>query len=347
MLDFDRSDFLKYLSGFPQQILDTRELMKNVKVDYSISQFQNLVIGGMGGSAIAGDLALAFSREKLPLPAMVIREYDIPVFVNKSTLFIALSYSGNTEETLSTSQQAIEKGATLIGISSGGELENICKKGNYVHIKIPEGYPPRQALGYLFFSLYYLLDRLGVSIANEADVNETVTLLQELAGRYDPHLNMGSNLASHIAQSIYHAFPVIYTGVPFLYPVPVRWRNQFNENSKCMAFSNVFPELNHNEIMGWEGLYEVNKHLRIILLRDPEETPRMKKRIEISKEVIRNSRIPLGEIFSEGSSRLARLFSLIYVGDWASYLLAMLNEKDPIRIDGITYLKEKLSELPA
>ncbi len=344
MLDYDRSNFLTFLKGFPDQISETRKMMKNVTVDVELSAFRNLIFAGMGGSAISGELFAAFAAEQLPIPMQVLRGYDIPGYVNESTLFIAISYSGNTEETLTATRQAMENGATVVGISSGGELETLCVQKGFPHIKIPAGYPPRQALGYLFFSLYYLLDKIQGRIVKAREVTETERLLRELAARFNPEQNTGSNLANNIAQSIYHAFPVIYTAVPYLYPVPVRWRNQFNENAKTMAFSNVFPELNHNEIMGWEGMTELNKHLRIIILRSSDETPRMQKRIEISKEVIRKYNLPLGEIFAEGKSRLARMFSLIYVGDWASYHLAMLNEKDPIRIDSIDYLKQKLSE---
>lgn len=344
MLDYNRSNFLPFLKGFPDQIPETRKMMKNIAVEFKLSAFRNLVFAGMGGSAISGELFAAFAVEQLPIPMQVLRGYNIPGYVNDGTLFIAVSYSGNTEETLTATQQSAEKGAKIVGISSGGELETLCTQKGFLHIKIPTGYPPRQALGYLFFSIYYLMDKLGAGIAKPKEVTETERLLRELTARYNPEQNTGSNLANNIAQSIYHAFPVIYTAVPYLYPVPVRWRNQFNENAKTMAFSNVFPELNHNEIMGWEGMKELNKHLRIIILRSSDETPRMQKRIEISKEVIRKYHLPLGEIFAEGKSRLARLFSLIYVGDWASYHLAMLNEKDPIRIDSIDYLKQKLSE---
>ena len=344
MVDYDRSNFLTFLKNFPQQLHQTEELMKDFAVDFDIRRFQNIVFAGMGGSAIAGDLFSAFARESLPVPTHILREYDIPGFVGESTLFIATSYSGNTEETLTASKAAVKRGATLIGISSGGSLLTLCEEGNHPFIRIPHGYPPRQALGYLFFTLYFLADKLGMSIRNDKDLAETEQLLQDLSERYNPELSMGNNLANHIAQSVYHAIPVIYTAAAYLYPVPVRWRNQFNENSKAMAFSNVFPELNHNEIVGWDGLKEVNKHLRIILLRDPEENPRIQQRIDISKELLKKSGIPFGEIFAEGNSRLARLFSLIYVGDWASYYLAMLNEKDPMRIDNIDFLKQKLSE---
>jgi len=345
MFDYDRSNFIAYLKGFPKQISKSIKLMKDVSVDLDMSGIQHLVLSGMGGSAISGELLLGYAHDELKTPPLLVRDYTIPGFVNRHTLFIASSYSGNTEETLATVRQAVKCKAEIIGISSGGKLEEICNKGDYLHIKIPAGIPPRQALGYLFFPLLILFDKLGLISVKKEDLDETGHLLQELAERYNPEKSLGNNLAHHIAQSIYHAIPIIYTGAPHLYPVPVRWRNQFNENAKAMAFSNVLPELNHNEIMGWEGLSQVNKHFRVILLRDPEESARIKHRINITKEILREKGVLFGEIFAEGNSRLARMFSLVYTGDWASWYWAMLNEKDPLHIHSIDRLKEKLSRL--
>ncbi|MCB0291702.1 MAG: bifunctional phosphoglucose/phosphomannose isomerase [Calditrichaeota bacterium] len=344
MFDYDRSNFISFLNSFPEQIQRSQELMANLTFDLDVAGLQNIVLSGMGGSGISGDLLLGYTADEITLPTFINRDYTIPGFVNEHTLFVAVSYSGDTEETLSAMAQAAERSARLVGISSGGKVEQYCQQHHIPHIKIPGGFPPRQALGYLFFPALFLFEKLGLISSKTAEVAETRELLQELIDRYSPVTSYGNNLAHHIAQSVYHAIPVVYTGAPFLQPVTVRWRNQFNENSKSMAFSNVFPELNHNEIMGWEGLKEVNKHFRVILLRDPEESPRVKQRINITKEILKNRQILFGEVFAEGQSRLARLFSLISAGDWASYYWAMLNEKDPITIDSIDLLKEKLSK---
>lgn len=347
MLDYDRSNFIAYLTGFPEQITETLKFMEKFSVNLNISGIHNIVITGMGGSAISGDLFLAYIYDELKVPTYTNRDYTVPAFVDKHTLFIASSYSGDTEETLEALKEAAERSAVIICITSGGLMEQFCEQGGHPCIKIPGNLPPRQALGYLFFSLVSLFQKPGFIAPRDADIEETRKLLYELADRYNPETSFGNNLANHIAQSIYHAIPIVYTGVPFLYPVPVRWRNQFNENAKSMSFSNVLPELNHNEIMGWEGLPEVNKHFRVILLRDRDEAPRSRKRIAITKEILKNKKILFGEVFAEGHSRLARLFSLIFLGDWASYYWAMLNEKDPISIDSIDILKRKLSEAEA
>jgi len=344
MLDFDHSNFIRFIEEFPEQVKESDELVKKVDIPISRSDLQHLVISGMGGSAIAGDLLLAYVQDELNVPGVVNREYQLPAFVNEHSLVIAISYSGNTEETLSSVEQALHKNARVVGIASGGELENICKKNQLPFIKVPGGYPPRQALGFLFFSVLNVLEKIQLIEFKKADKKETLAVLGELRERLGPQSSFGHNLANHIAQTLYHTVPVIYTAVPYFYPIPVRWRNQFNENSKVMAFSNVFPELNHNEIMGWEGPRQVNQHFRVILLRDREESSQNKKRVEITKQILKNKKIPVLEVFSEGKSRLARMFSLIYTGDWASYYLAMINEKDPITIDSIDFLKKKLKE---
>lgn len=344
MLDFDRSNFIVFLEEFPSQIQKAQELLRAVPTSVSGDSIRNVVLVGMGGSAIAGDLLASYASDQLSVPCLVHRNYDLPRFVDSTTLIIALSYSGNTEETLTAFRQALQKKAQVLGISSGGELEQLCLENNCLHVKVPGGHPPRQALGYLFFSLLFLFQKMGYLDVQSEHVEETIQLTRHLQERLSPNHSYGNNLANHIAQSLYHTIPVIYAAVPYFYPVAVRWRNQFNENSKMMAFSNVFPELNHNEIMGWEGPREVNKHFRVIILRDREESPENQKRVEITKEILKRKNVPLLEVFSEGQCRLSRLFSLIYTGDWVSYYLAMINEKDPIRIDSIDLLKEKLKE---
>jgi glucose/mannose-6-phosphate isomerase len=346
MLEHDRSNFLKLLKEFPQQIIQSVDLMKSFNAPWKSDDIQHLVFSGMGGSAIAGDLLLGYLEEQIKIPSLVNRTYNIPYFVNDKTLFVAISFSGNTEETISATRAAINKNAKVLGISSGGELQEICKSNNYPHIQITGGLPPRQALGYLFFSLLLALEKMGFVNDQAADIEETIHLASELVHRFDPKRTYNNNLANHIAQSIYHAIPITYTGAPYLHGVSVRWRNQFNENSKVIAFSNELPELNHNEIMGWEGLPEVNKHFRVILLRCPDEHERIKERFKITKEILKANKILFGEVFAEGNSHLARMFSLIIIGDWASYYLALHNGKDPMLIKSIDYLKEKLGSLP-
>ncbi|MFQ5584240.1 MAG: bifunctional phosphoglucose/phosphomannose isomerase [Calditrichia bacterium] len=346
MFKFDKSNFVTYLKEFPYQIKEVQDIFLNFTPELNVDGVRNFVFAGMGGSAISSDLFISYAREELKYPAFVNRDYSIPSFVDEGTLFIATSYSGNTEETLTAVRSAAQAGARIIGISSGGALKEFCSQKNYLHLKVPAGLPPRQALGYLFFPLLFLFQHFNFISKKEDEIHETYYLLKDLISRYSPDLSVGDNLPNHIAQTLFHAVPVIYTASPYLAALPVRWRNQFNENSKMMAFSNIFPELNHNEIMGWEGPAEVNRVFRVIILRDVEESPRNKQRLKITKKILRGNNVSILEVFAEGKSRLARLFSLIATGDWASYYLAMLNEVEPIKIDSIDLLKNELSKIP-
>lgn len=345
MLEFDRSNFLQLLKDFPAQIPEALSLTADFSFNFDTADINNIVIAGMGGSAISGDLMLGYLRDELPVPAVVNRSYSTPQFVNERTLFVAMSYSGDTEETLAATREAMARSAKVVAVTSGGELQDICIQNGFPYVQVPGGLPPRQALGYMFFPLLRMFENSGLIPSKEGEIAETVLLLKDMVERYDPKKNFGNNLANHIAQSVYHAIPITYTGVQYLYGVPVRWQNQFNENAKVLAYSNRFPELNHNEIMGFEGLPDVNKHFRIILLREANENPRIKERIKVTKKILRKHKILFGEVFSEGNTRLARMFTLIFTGDWASYYLAMLNEKDPMTIDSIDFLKTKLSEV--
>ncbi len=345
MFDSDRSNFIRFLKDFPDQINTSRRLADAVNVQAAIDNIRHIVFAGMGGSAISGDLLSAYLSDQLTVPVATVRGYELPGFVNENTLFIAISYSGNTEETLTVTRMAAEKGAAIIGLSSGGTLKEFCEQRKSTHLKLPEGYPPRQALGHLFFSLLFLLEKLKLASVSREDIDETRKILLKLRSSLSPESSYGNNLANHIAQNVYNNIPVIYTAAPLFHPVVVRWRNQFNENSKAMAFSNVFPELNHNEIMGWEGPYEVNRNFRVIILRDIQEPERNVHRVKITKKILKDNKILVSEIFAVGKSRLARLFSQIYIGDWASYYLAMIYDKDPITIDSIDLLKKKLSEI--
>ncbi|RMG65522.1 MAG: bifunctional phosphoglucose/phosphomannose isomerase [Calditrichaeota bacterium] len=343
MFDFDRSNFIAFLNDFPSQLQKSRTSVEAFAPSFRAEGIGQLVFCGMGGSAIAGDLLAGLYSDRLSLPVTVVRDYVLPAYVGAQSLVFACSYSGNTEETLAATIAALERGATVVGVSSGGKLADLCREKGLPHLSLPEGFPPRQALGYLFFTLLFALEKIGLVEVDDRSLEETTSLLEQLREWFSPAGSVGHNLANHLAQSLYKGIPLIYTGAPYLHAVGVRWRNQLNENAKSMAFSNVFPEMNHNEIMGFEGVPETISPLRVILLRDREEHPRVQKRFQIVKKLLREKNVPTSEVFSEGESRLARVMSLVYIGDWVSYYVAMLYEKDPIDIKSIDYLKAELA----
>lgn len=345
MHNSDYCNFVQFIRQMPAQITNSITLTEKLSLRKLPTDFANIVFTGMGGSAIAGDLLNAYIESELTVPFLLNRNYRLPNFVNDKTLVFVCSYSGNTEETLSATRQALERNAIIVGLTSGGQLQKLAEKKGFPCIQLPEGSPPRQALGYMFFSVLHFMENLGIVKSKQSEIDETVKVLIELRERNDPQNTKTHNLGKHIAQKLYKKVPIIYTASKFLYPVVIRWRNQFNENSKTLAFSNVFPELNHNEIMGCESPKELLLNFNIVLLRDKSETQTNRRRLEITRDMLRKCGLPIFEVFSEGESLLTRMFSQIYLGDWVSYYLALLYGKDPIRIDSIQHLKEALAHI--
>ncbi len=328
----------------PQQIKESLSFIGQVDLPEIPANLTNIAYLGMGGSAIAGDILSAYLLNEIPIPFSVFRNYTPPKYVGPNTLVLASSYSGNTEETLSAVKAAHEKKATIITLSSGGELADFAGQNKIPLIRIPEGLPPRQALGYMFFPFLHVLEGLGLIQSRADEIQETAHILEELSQRNDPANHHSPSLCRQIAQKLYRHTPVIYSAAEPFHPVATRWRNQFSEIAKVLAFSNQFPEMNHNEIMGWEAPTDVLSDFDVILLRDQTETPRNQKRLEITRDILMKKHIPVFEIFGEGSSLLARLFSQIYMGDWVSYHLALLYGQDPLEIKSIDKLKKMMQE---
>lgn len=336
----DRSNMLQLITGFPQQFRKGREIGEASKIDIKTKEIKNIFFAGMGGSAIGGDLIISCLGQDLKIPAFVVRNYYLPVFVDRSSLVIVSSFSGNTEESLSCYDHAREKGTQVVCISSGGELSKKAKADNIPLITIPGGIQPRAALGYLSVPLLVMLTRTGLVQIEDQDFDETEQLLENKKDSYSPDAK--DNFALSLANRLKNKIPVLYSAVDFLQIVGNRWKGQFSENAKVLAFCNVFPELNHNEIVGWERLPEVLSNFQIIYLRDEHDFSRTQKRMKITQDILERVTSPIIELWTEGNSRLARLFSLIYLGDWVSYYLAIINGIDPTRIDKINLLKNQL-----
>ncbi|MCK4353565.1 bifunctional phosphoglucose/phosphomannose isomerase [candidate division WOR-3 bacterium] len=301
------------------------------------STLQNIIICGMGGSAISGDLLTQYLNYEIKIPILINRNYSLPNFVNQSSLVFISSYSGNTEETLSAYKQAIKRTKNVICITSGGKLAN--EKPACV-FKIPKGYQPRCALGWLFVPMLLILNKLKIISNKQNELNETIELLSNLRDEF----NKSESAPFLLAKKMLNKFPIIYSDLRFS-PVAKRWVTQLNENSKIFAHFNTFSELNHNEIVGFPACQQarsksLNNSLVTILI-DREYDPQIKRRIEITVRIIAPY-TEIEKVESQGNSLLARLFSLIYFGDWVSYWLAILRKVDPTPIERIEELKHKL-----
>jgi glucose/mannose-6-phosphate isomerase len=344
MYSVDKSDFKRFLKNFHKQIKESSAIVNEANITLDASKINNLLYIGMGGSAIAGDLIKDILFDNLKVPTNVVRGYLAPAYCSENTLVIATSYSGNTEETLSAITAAAAANAQIIVVTSGGKLKEMAEENKWAAIIIPEGYQPRQALGYIFFTLYHVLGRIGLLSYYEDNLDYLVDEAKHWEKSYDYPNASSPVLPFDMANKINGKIPIIYSSAPLLRTVGVRWRNQFNENSKSMAFSNAFPELNHNEIVGWECNANLSKNFIVIFLENEDPHPRIKKRIDITKKIINDKGVEVMDIYTAGKTPLEKVFSLIVLGDWVSYYLALTYKKDPIEINNINYLKNELAK---
>ncbi len=340
----DKSNFKKYLTDFYTQIDAGKKLSDSAGVSLNTENIQNIVYLGMGGSAIAGDLLKDTLFKQLHVPMTVHRTYHAPAFANGNSLVVACSYSGNTEEVLSAVDDVTGNGAQVLVISSGGTLSKRAAENGWPLITLPAGYPPRMALGFMFFSLYHTLGRNNLIDDYQEDLSSLGTFVKDETGKHDATRHDGHILALELAKTLHHHIPVLYSSSPFLQTISRRWQNQLHENGKVLAFRNVLPEMNHNEIVGWEMELPCMDNLMAVFLENENPMPRIKMRITHTIEVIKKSGVKLIEVYSSGETVFEKVFSLIVLGDWVSYYLALLNKKDPMHIANIDYLKQQLAQ---
>lgn len=303
--------------------------------------YRQIVVTGLGGSAIGGDLLRVFTAGQLGIPVIVNRDYRLPRFVDDGTLVFAVSYSGNTEETLSAYDDARARGAAVVALTSGGKLSERARRDMVPLVTVPAGIAPRAATGYLFLPMLAVLERLGFLNGMAAEVSGLVRHLETLRGEYGPDTPTERNPAKKLAQDLYGRLPVIW-GISGTTEVAAqRWKGQINENAKAPAYWSVLPELNHNEIVGFEQPGEVLGHIWLIVLRDPEDHPRVNLRVEITRSFV-GSAAGISEFTASGPTRLARLYSLVYLGDYTSLYLALLYGTDPGPVRVIDRLKAEL-----
>lgn len=319
----DKYDMLQVINNFSSQCRDALGLPKGISVSNDIS---SILVIGMGGSAIGGDLLKSYMNDA-KVPIHVVRDYKVPNFVDENTLVFAISYSGNTEETLSALRDAQRKNARIIGITSGGQLAQECNKV----IKIPSGLQPRAALGYLFFPMLGILHNSNLARVKNEDINEMLALLKKT----DDFNSIGENIAKKLKDKV----PIIYSSEA-LAPVAMRWKTQINENAKVPAFYNLFSEMNHNEIAGYRGM---RRDFAAVIIKDKFDNDRIKKRIAICRQIM-EEKVEVIETETKGNGLLARMMSGIYIGDYASYHIAMWNRVDPTPVEIIESMKKKLAE---
>lgn len=340
--EVDKSHMLNHLAKTPDYCRDAIYRTEQTKVPKKVKP-KNIVIVGMGGSAIGGEILKDWLRDELPIPIEVNRDYTLPAYVDKDTLVFANSYSGNTEETLSSFLAALRRKCTTIAITSGGQLEVFCRELHVPHVTIPSGLPPRVAVPYLFFPLPVLLEKMGI-LSNVGDeLEEAIQVFGRVSKANSPDIPAEDNMAKRLATKIMDTVPVVY-GFRQYGAVAHRFKTQFNENSKYLSKHDVFPELNHNETVGWEAPESLTKNHSVILIRDPEEPLELRNRIDTTKSLVFSRAKKMHEITAEGNKKLAKMFSVLCIGDYASIYLAVLQNKDPTPVKIIDKVKKELAK---
>jgi len=312
----DKENMINVLDAFSEQCKDAVKIAKGIKVKGKID---NVIFCGMGGSGVVGDIAAEFVSK---IPFYIVHDYELPKAANKNSLIFLVSYSGNTEETLSCYKQAKSKKAKIVSITSGGKLSSLDKKA----IIIPKGFQPRVALGYLLMPILVVLANSKVIV--NPGINQALEVLDS---------KICSRKGFLLAKEIKGRLPIFYASNS-LKTAAYRCKTQINENSKQPAFNNVLPEMNHNEI---NGFYKNSNKIHAVFIRDKKDSEMVKKRMDISKVIIKE-KTKVSEIHSFGNNLLGRILSVIYIGDYASYYLALMNKEDPTPVPVIEVLKKKL-----
>ncbi len=339
----DSSGMLTHLHDFPEQCQQAWERIMRFDLPPEYKEIDKVIILGMGGSAIGGDVVRRLALAESKAPVWVQRDYSLPPFIDERTLVIASSYSGNTEETTSAFTQSLKTRAKKLVLTTGGKLKQLAEKEGIPVFAIDYQAPPRAAFPHSFIPLLGIFQKLGLLRDKSAELKEGLQILNKLAKDLAETTPLASNQAKQLATKLYRHAVVIY-GAEFLSEVARRWKTQLNENSKTTAFFELFPELNHNTVVGYDLPPELKDKIFVVLLRSASFNPRNRLRYEATAQLLAKAKIKHEVVEASGTSALAQVMGLILFGDYASLYLAILNRIDPTPVDSIDFVKKYLTQ---
>ncbi len=324
------------ITAFPEQLKQAWVTARTTPIDFNGWTPSNVLILGMGGSGISGAIASKMLSDASPVPIIANNDYTIPAWTGDSTLVVACSYSGNTEETLAALDAAVKAGAQVVAITSGGQLGALCDLHGWLAVRIPGGEPPRSQFGFAFTSVMHVLHEAGM-------VPEAV---YSAFGSAADHLR--ANQANCIERA--EALADLVEGKQVLLysdtaqeGLAIRWRQQLNENAKLLCSHHVFPEMNHNELVAWET---GDEGYVVLMIQMPEDHKRTRIRMEVCMEIFQQQGADVVVVEGDGEDSVLRFFDLVHVGDWLSLLLAERAGVDPVDIEKIDHLKTALAQIP-
>ncbi len=332
----DPRGMLNVITSLPESAEDAIDAAE--KVNLKVRRFRNLVVAGMGGSAVGGLLLKDWLQQTSMVPIVVSRDYSLPGFVGRDTLLFAVSYSGGTEETLSAFEEGKAKGAKIVVFTSGGELEKRAKETHLTTYKLPAGFQPRAAIAHQFLSLVIAAKKVGIAQDSWWEVREAIDVLRAMREEMRPETPQWSNPAKKLAEELHDYVPFVY-GSRIHEAVAYRWNTQLNENGKSPAGSSFIPEAFHNAIVAGEADKELLKKICAIFLLDPAESDHVTAKTRRFIDIIKPSFGKILEVQAHGEGRLARMLSALYVGDFVSAYLGVLYGKDPSTVESIERLK--------
>jgi len=332
---FDRSNALAVIAGQADQLRQQYEVEAPV-----VERLQNIVLTGMGGSALAAEFLRSWLSDRLPVPVEIVREYHLPAYVNEHSLIIISSYSGNTEEALSVLQDAKKYKGHIVVMTAGGKLGEAAKKEGYAIIDVPAGLQPRLAVLFGVKGLASVIEHLGLVDGLVDELETAAEWLEHETQYFLPNVSKDqNNIAKQIAEKLV-GHPVAVYGGPTLGAIAMKWKIDFNENGKNLAFWNQLSEFNHNEFIGWSHPKDAN--FQVVELQSSLDNERIAKRFAISNRLLSGIMPAPIIVEAHGETRLQQMLWTLLLGDFASAYLAILNGVDPTPVELVEKLKKEL-----
>jgi glucose/mannose-6-phosphate isomerase len=339
----DPGGMLAAIGAFPAQMRAAWKLTRELKIPDRFRATTSVAVLGMGGSAVCGDLVRAIFSDRLRVPLVSVRDYELPEWVGQSTFVVAISHSGATEETIAALTTALERRCQVAVITTGGPIGDVAARADLPRLTFPNETPPRAALGYTLLLLSGLLERAGFLDLSDTEVEEAIAAATAVGTACAATVPTATNLAKQLAWSLLDRLPVI-EGSGFMAAIARRWKTQFNENSNSAAAAEELPEATHNTVVGYEQPETMRDHQYVVFLTGDTDAARNRERMRLSMELLKESNIDYQRVLLDGQGRLAQATAAISLGDFVSFYLGLLYGVDPSKTEALTLVKKRMAD---